>query len=177
MHRLPLLQAFALAFALAGAAPAQDAAVDSVKESQVDRVPSPANPGAVIFSRDRALMHPGDPLDVTGLEQGGNSFRGRAPALFASDREPLLVDREENRRRRLAMYAEGAVFPTALSPPDPAAARRRSAPAAGPPRGAQLPSSARGSECWLWVPATVVLGLLLGYWYRHQKGARRRAPG
>lgn len=158
--------------ALAGAAAAQQPALDSVRESQVDRVPSPANPGAVLFSRDRELMHPGDPLLVVGLEQGENSFRDHAPALFASDREPLLVDRDENYRRHLAMYEESASFRAALPPADPTVVRH-------PAPGAKLhPSAAPTGQTtvhatWLWIPAGVVLGLLLGFWYRHGQDTRR----
>jgi len=164
----------ALALALCGPSGAQEPALDSVEESQLDRVPSPANPGAVLFSRDRELMHPGDPLLVVGLEQGDNSFRDRAPALFASDRAPLQVDPEENYRRRLSMYEEAASFRVALPPADPVArhARERSAAAR---RGSGAPGAGGAGQSWLSIPAVVVVGLLLGVWYRHRQGRKRPA--
>lgn len=173
MKLVPL--AFALALALGASSGAQEPALDSVEESQLDRVPSPANPGAVLFSRDRELMHPGDPLLVVGLEQDGNSFRDRAPALFASDRTPLQVDAEVNYRRRLSMYQEAASFRVALPPADPAWAARRGQ--SGDARGASDDQgSGGGLQSWLVVLAVVVIGLLVGFWHRHRQARAEHSP-
>jgi hypothetical protein len=171
MRSVPFALAALALLALPSRPAAQQPALDSVQESQVDRVPSPANPGAVIFSRDRELMHPGDPLVVVGLEQGDNSFRDQAPALFASDREALLVDRDENYRRHLAMYEEAATFRAALPPAD-ATAVRHPAPGAPVHGLAADPGQPAVRQTWLWIPAGVVIGLLLGFWYRHRQDAR-----
>ncbi|MEM7305769.1 MAG: hypothetical protein AAF682_03820 [Planctomycetota bacterium] len=60
---------------------------------------------------DREQLHPSlNPTVIVGIEQEDNSFRDRTPALYQSDRQPELLDPEENYRRRLAMYTEGASF-------------------------------------------------------------------
>lgn len=161
---LTLFLPLCLCLPLAG----QEATTDSVQEQQVERVPSPGNPGAILFSRDRELMHPGDPLLVVGLEQGGNSFRESAPALLHSDREPLLVDAAENHRRRISMYEDSASFQRPLPTADGVAPRTHA-----PPRGALAqpvePAEAEhGWGSWIWVPAVVVFGLLMGFWARHR---------
>jgi len=158
--------------ALVGPSAAQEPALESVEESQLDRVPSPANPGAVFFSRDRELMHPGDPLLVVGLEQDDNSFRDRAPALFASDRAPLQVDADENYRRRLSMYEETALFRVALPSAEPTARRHSERLAAR--RGGPGASGKGTGNSWLSIPAVVVVGLLVGFWYRHRQGRGRQ---
>ena len=59
----------------------------------------------LLNERNREDMHPGNPLKLVGVEQEGNSFRERTPALLNGDIVAALVDPEENRARRLAMYA------------------------------------------------------------------------
>jgi hypothetical protein len=150
-------------------------ALASAQEPQMERVPSPANPGAVLFSRDRELMHPGDPLVVVGLEQEGNDFRDRAPALRKSEREPLLVDEDENYRRRLAMYEEGSSFrsPLALAPgtsqPAAAAASRRTPLSSTTDAGGDWLN-------WLCVPAMLLFGGLMYLWYRQRQAFQARRP-
>ena len=58
----------------------------------------------LLNERNREDMHPGNPLKLVGVEQEGNSFRDRTPALLNGDIVAALVDPEENRARRLAMY-------------------------------------------------------------------------
>jgi len=160
---LPLFLPLCLCLPLAG----QETRPDSVEEQQVERVPSPGNPGAILFSRDRELMHPGDPLLVVGLEQGGNSFRESAPALLHSDREPLLVDAEENHRRRISMYEDSESFQRPLPTADGVAPRTHAPPRAGLTKPVEQAEAERGWS-WIWVPAVVVFGLLMGFWARHR---------
>lgn len=58
----------------------------------------------------RELLHAGIPVELIGREEGDNDFRAGAPALERSDRLVARVDREELRRRRLALYAGETVF-------------------------------------------------------------------
>jgi hypothetical protein len=151
---------------------AQEHTPDSVEELQIERVPSPANPGAVLFSRDRELMHPGDPLVVVGMEQGGNGFRQRAPALLHSDREPLLVDAEENHRRRIAMYEDSASFQRGLPTADGVARRTHEPPARRSVAKPVEPAPEDGGfSTWVWLPALVVFGLLMGFWARQRSAS------
>ncbi|MEZ6003716.1 MAG: hypothetical protein R3F33_05980 [Planctomycetota bacterium] len=55
-------------------------------------------------TRDREVLHPGNPLVVSGVEQGDNNFRTVTPALVKADTTIETIDREELRARKLAMY-------------------------------------------------------------------------
>lgn len=68
----------------------------------------------LLNERDREDMHPGNPLKLVGVEQEGNSFRQRTPALMNGDLVAALVDPEANRARRLAMYESTARVNRAL---------------------------------------------------------------
>lgn len=72
--------------------------------------PIPDEVDRLLWDRGREILHPADPLDLVGVEEGGNDFRSRTPLLEQSDRAVARVDVEENRLRRLAMYAEGRSF-------------------------------------------------------------------
>lgn len=87
---------------------------------QKEIVPKPpeivsAKDRALLMNRERAALHPGVPLDISGIEEGDNDFRARTPLLKQSTGEITLVDREENRRRRLAMYQERKSYATPLA--------------------------------------------------------------
>ena len=92
-----------LALALALAAPAPGAQEDVAPTRDVVRPP------AGFAGRDREFMHPGNPLEVVGLEDADNDIRSRTPALERSDRQAAVVDLEELYDRKLALY-EGRVF-------------------------------------------------------------------
>lgn len=63
-----------------------------------------------VGDRNRERMHPGQPLHVVGSEQEDNSFRERTPSLMKAEKVAVLVDPDENYRRRLAMYDTGQRF-------------------------------------------------------------------
>jgi len=62
---------------------------------------------SVLTGRNRVTLHPGNPLNIVGLEQGDRDLRADTPALQQSDRTVAMVDEEENYRRTLAMYESG----------------------------------------------------------------------
>jgi hypothetical protein len=65
---------------------------------------------ALLPSRNRATMHPGEPLKLIGVEQNENDIRSSTPALKQSDRAVTIVNADENYKRTLAMYDKGAKF-------------------------------------------------------------------
>ncbi len=66
-------------------------------------------------SRNRTVIHPGEPLRVVGLEEGDNGFRDRTPLLENAEGMASAVDLKELRERRLAMYTTGANFHTPVA--------------------------------------------------------------
>lgn len=71
-------------------------------------------------STDRETIHPGNPLEVVGIDQGDNAFRTVSPALAEGELAVTMVDPEELRARRLAMYGSQARYST-----PPASSARR----------------------------------------------------
>lgn len=60
---------------------------------------------SIMAGRNREFLYTGDdPLDLQPLDQGPEGFRAGTPALQRADVNVALVDGEELRRRRLAMY-------------------------------------------------------------------------
>lgn len=60
--------------------------------------------------RDREFLHRGgEPLKLTPIEESGFDLRAGTPALTRVKRATLMVDGEENHRRRLAAYVDGTV--------------------------------------------------------------------
>ena len=64
----------------------------------------------VLGARNRSAMHPGNPLEIVGLEQGANEIRSRTPALQSSDHAVAILNSDEMHERALAMYTSGAQF-------------------------------------------------------------------
>lgn len=64
----------------------------------------------LLRERDRVRLHPGNPLEIVGLEQGDNNLRARTPALANSDRAPKQLDSGDLYQRTLSMYDSGARF-------------------------------------------------------------------
>lgn len=156
-----VLSTFAVICGSAGLALAQ-------KPKPSDSDVSLARSQAVLKDRDREMMHPGNPLTIVGAEQGGNDIRSRTPILARSDRIATLVDPDENYRRTIAMYEEGASFrsaPASAMPAESAAAsrngpRRSARPDAADPTGEGAVS---GGREWPWVLGFGMCALL-GLW-------------
>jgi len=87
------------------------------QEEIVPRAPEvvSAKDRSLLMGRERARLHPGVPLDISGIEEGDNDFRARTPILKQSTGEITRVDPQENRRRRLEMYAGRKSFATPLA--------------------------------------------------------------
>ena len=165
-RRVVRLAASALALAavvVAFSAPASAQERDlTVEESQ-----------AIVNQRLREEIHPGDPLNVVGLEQGDNNFRAATPALENNDGMVALVDRDELRRRRLALYA-GATITQPLNAtmrpreevsPDPNFGR--------PPNAIPVQSTDDGINHVWWILPLIALGLVGITVYRNRDAYRR----
>ncbi len=81
---------------------------------------------SVLGARNRARMHPGNPLEIVGVEQGANDIRSRTPALANSNRAVVVLNADELHDRTLAMYENGARFsqPAAALPTEKATPKR-----------------------------------------------------
>ncbi len=69
--------------------------------------------------RERGTLHPGDPLRVVGLDEGGDAFLAATPALRTTNGHVEFVDTSELYERRMAMLTGGRVFtrpPRAAAP-------------------------------------------------------------
>lgn len=60
--------------------------------------------------RGRAVMHPANPLELSGLEQHDNSMRAGTSALQRGDVATAGSDQDENYARAIAMVEDRAVF-------------------------------------------------------------------
>lgn len=60
---------------------------------------------AIVRQRDRSAMHPGNPLVLVGVEQGGNDLRSKTPALASVERNARPVDAEALHDEKLQLYA------------------------------------------------------------------------
>jgi hypothetical protein len=114
--RLPLpLCSLLLAFAMTSAIRAQDpgeedASPPTTVPEQVlgDEPREPVMPKVFIHGAEARL--PSDmraaPVQLVGIEDGGNGFRHRTPFLADGERRSAAVDVEKLRQRRLAVYPE-----------------------------------------------------------------------
>ncbi len=73
---------------------------------------------ALLFEREKARIHPGDPMRIIGLEQEGNDIRSRTSALTRNTAGPRGMAEDENYQRQLALYGDRAKFDR---PPNPVA--------------------------------------------------------
>ncbi len=69
----------------------------------------------VLRIRGRQILHKGEPLDLGGIEEGGNDFRSRTPALANHVKESTQVDLDEVYRRKMAMYSTEERFSAPLA--------------------------------------------------------------
>lgn len=102
--------AVVLVVALAGITPvtrAQDASLESQAE------PKPTVQEQVMLrGRNRALLHPSEPLKIGGREQDGNDMRSGTTALQRGKTATAGVDGDDTYERALAMVENRAVFST-----------------------------------------------------------------
>jgi len=122
----------------------------------------------LLMERNRERLNQAEnPLEISGLDNGPDGYRSASPALLASDMAVARVDQDEARRRRLAMYENGATFASAIPRVDEKGRRvpstRKKATAAAPK---EEPSSS--GSLLLPIAAVVLLGGLI---------ALRRSPG
>ena len=126
----------------------------------------------MLKDRSRELLHSETPIELVGVEQSDNSFRERTPALQRSDRAAALVDREENYRRRIAMYAgESFHQPLSLAAPPDSATRPVAPPR--PIRTAPPPAEAEpeGGVPWIILPVGAAIAAALWGLRRRRRGA------
>lgn len=76
---------------------------------------SAAHQNDVLRSRNRATMHEGDPLVISGIEQNDNDIRSATPALAHGEKAAVLVDTDENYRRTMALYEDRATYSSGLT--------------------------------------------------------------
>lgn len=151
LGRAVVLCTLAWMFDLGGTAAAQQAASN-------DDARSSAQSQALLRERNRATMHPGNPLTIVGLEQGGNDIRSRTPALVSSDRAAAHVDPEELYRRTLAMYETGATFHRPLPAlPGTAASHSREPPLPSPVDPVEKDSGGNPTWWWIVIAASAIL--------------------
>lgn len=136
------------------------------------RAPTASEVDAALRAHDRARIHPGDPLALVGVEQGGNDARARTPALANSVHTATPIDADENYRRTLAMYESGARFHVPLALAEPDATRAPAAPRNAPSAPAPAPAEASSRLPWIGA-ALLALGLLA--WSFVRFAAPRRA--
>jgi len=71
---------------------------------------------SVLEGRDREILHAGeDPLKLRGIDQGPDGFRSGTPALQRADVSVAMVDTDELRKRRLAMYEGNTSYDTPVA--------------------------------------------------------------
>ncbi len=57
----------------------------------------------IIQARQRDLIHPGEPLDISGVFEGGNRLTKSLGGLDRSEFRPVIIDEEEAYQRQLAL--------------------------------------------------------------------------
>lgn len=146
---LRLALALLCLLALPAAARSQDSRDRDYAETEVEF-------DEMAWDRDREILHEGDPLKISGLEQGDNEIRSRTPALAKTDGRVAMVDTDELRERKLAMYEGRQRFhrPLALAGGDGA---WRKPPEAAGPADPRDPAEAEDGG----VSITLALGLVL----------------
>ena len=125
--------------------------------------------------RDRAAIHPGNPLKLIGREQGDNDLRSSTPALARSNRVLAEVDEEQNHKRALAMVGEGASFTEPVLPPASTRACAATTPADSGATSGEIPASSSSGE-WPWAIG-IGAGALLVLWIQKRFGLAFLARG
>lgn len=117
--------AVVLVVALAGIAPVTRAQ-GSAPESPAEPKPT-VQEQVMLRGRNRALLHPSEPLKIGGREQDGNDMRSGTTALQRGKTATAGVDGDDTYERAIAMVENRAVFST---PPTRAAGETASAASA-----------------------------------------------
>jgi MYXO-CTERM domain-containing protein len=121
---------------------------------------------AVLRDSNREQIHPsGEPLKIRGLEQDGNDMRAMTSALSKSDTNVALVDMEEARQRRLALYDQGSKIQTPLSVIGTTQAReqRKFLTRRESSTDAQPEQSSGSGSAWPWVVGAVAIGAFFAW--------------
>lgn len=95
------------AVALTSALHAQEPAADAPVEKPHEYVSKDQH--AVLDERERERMHPGDALNLVGIDEGAPGFREKTPSLARNTGTVAFVDPDVLREQRLAMYEAGHV--------------------------------------------------------------------
>jgi len=116
----------------------------------------------VLEEPERERMHPGDPLDLVGIDEGDPNFRRRTPTLARNVAAAVEVDLDELREQRLAMYESGHVArqPARALAPGESKRERTAAPVAP----AEQPPSATKPwyrSTWLIAAGAVVVAAVI----------------
>ena len=137
---------------------AQKGSIGAAEESRATQ--------AILRERNRTTLHPGDPLKISGIDQGENDIRSRTPALANSDRTAAMLEPEEHYRRTIAMYEDRALFPeppTLVADPHPR-------PVAPPhPRKSSVETVSNAGP-WPWVIGIGLTAIVLSLWVQKRYG-------
>lgn len=94
------------------------AACTTAAQAQASSLPAEHEPTPTVQERillrqrGRSVMHPSDPLALSGLEQNGNDMRAGTPALQRGSTTPTTRQEDEAYLRAIAMVETRAVFHT-----------------------------------------------------------------
>lgn len=92
------------------AAPAPNAFVEPAPQDEVEKPLDRTRADEVLRGRQKAPMHPGEPLQIVGIEAGDPALREGTPALARATASAPLVDVEALRLRTIAMVSERRTF-------------------------------------------------------------------
>jgi hypothetical protein len=98
-----------LAVLLVVAAASRDARAQDADPAERPVVVTPGEE-ALLRSRNRAGLHPSNPLKIAGREQDGNDLRSKTPALQRGNTATASVDGDDAYARALAMVEERKSF-------------------------------------------------------------------
>lgn len=138
-------------------------AATSAAQGSAERHDERADSRALGWS-DRELLHPeSDPVQLIGLDEADPNFRARTLGLANCEHQPVAVDVEEARNRRLAAYANGPRTSTPLpiasdAPSDPSPAPDEAG--RGAKRAADGGGSTRRGRSWL----ALLFGVFAALW-------------
>jgi hypothetical protein len=129
------------ACALASALHAQEPAADAPVEKPHEYVSKDQH--AVLAERERERMHPGEALNLVGIDEGAPEFRAKTPSLERNSGSVAFVDPDALREQRLAMYEAGHVSTRPLPRLAEGDARRAEAPKRKPAPAVEPEAPAR----------------------------------